>query len=79
VKTVFLPAENEKDLRDERDVPREVVDAIEFVFLTHADELLDAALAHIRPTAPARKPASKPTVKSASKKVRSPAPSRKAA
>jgi ATP-dependent Lon protease len=44
VKTVLLPAENEKDLRDERDVPAEVKRALEFLLVTHADEVLTTAL-----------------------------------
>jgi len=41
VKTVLLPAENEKDLRD---VPEEVRRSLRFVFVRHADEVLAEAL-----------------------------------
>ncbi len=41
VKTVLLPAENEKDLRD---VPEEARRSLRFVFVRHADEVLAEAL-----------------------------------
>jgi ATP-dependent Lon protease len=48
VKTVILPAENEKDLRD---VPAEVREALRFVLVSHADDVLAEALHPARPAA----------------------------
>ncbi len=40
LKTVILPKENKKDLED---VPKEVIKDLKFIFVTHLDEVLDAA------------------------------------
>ncbi len=40
LKTVILPKENKKDLED---VPKEVLKDLKFIFVTHLDEVLDAA------------------------------------
>lgn len=41
VKTVILPKENKKDLED---VPKEVINDLHFVFVSHVDEVLPVAL-----------------------------------
>ena len=41
IKTVILPKENEKDLEE---LPKEVIDDLKFVFVTHMDEVLPVAL-----------------------------------
>ncbi|MBI4168718.1 MAG: endopeptidase La, partial [Acidobacteria bacterium] len=41
IKTVILPAENRKDLRD---VPKPVLDSLQFRFARTVDEVLEAAL-----------------------------------
>ncbi len=41
LKTIILPKDNKKDLID---VPKEVLDDLEFVFVSHMDEVLDVAL-----------------------------------
>jgi len=53
VKTVLLPAENEKDLRD---VPEEVRRALRFVFVTHVDQVLAEALHPARSAAEGQEP-----------------------
>jgi ATP-dependent Lon protease len=40
LKTVILPKENKKDLED---VPKEVLKDLKFIFVSHMDEVLDAA------------------------------------
>jgi ATP-dependent Lon protease len=56
IKTLILPAENEKDLFD---IPKSVLEKLEFKFVKTVDEVFEAAL---QPAAakPASKPAAKP-------------------
>jgi len=42
LKTIIIPRENKKDLED---VPKEVLQSLRFVFVSHMDEVLDIALA----------------------------------
>jgi ATP-dependent Lon protease len=41
IKTIILPAENEKDLHD---IPRDVLDTLEFRFVKTVDDVFEAAL-----------------------------------
>ena len=41
LKTIVLPKENKKDLED---IPKEVIEDLKFVFVSHLDEVLDIAL-----------------------------------
>ena len=45
VRTVILPAENRKDLGDHEEIPAEVFQDINFVYVDRMDEALAAALA----------------------------------
>jgi ATP-dependent Lon protease len=47
LKTVILPKENKKDLED---IPKNVQDEVEFVFVSHLDEVLKIALKKPLPT-----------------------------
>ncbi len=51
LKTIILPKDNKKDLED---VPKEVKKDLDFVFVSHMDEVLDIAL--IRPLRPRLEP-----------------------
>jgi ATP-dependent Lon protease len=67
IKTVILPAPNERDLED---LPKEVVDDLTFIFVDNVRQVFDAALLDrktvpVRPertTARAVKPARRPTL-----------------
>jgi ATP-dependent Lon protease len=41
IKTVILPKDNKKDLED---IPKYVLDDLNFVFVTHMDQVLNVAL-----------------------------------
>lgn len=47
LKTVILPKDNKKDLED---VPKEVIKDLKFIFVSHMDEVLSAALSKPLPT-----------------------------
>jgi ATP-dependent Lon protease len=49
IKRTILPARNEKDLRD---IPQNVKDEMEFIFVKNIDEVLEAALEGGRPSSP---------------------------
>ncbi len=44
LRTIILPKENQKDLED---VPKEVLQDLKFIFVSHMDEVLDIALARL--------------------------------
>ena len=52
IKTVILPAPNERDLED---LPQEVRDDLKFVFVEHVREVFDEALLQPKPAAKAAK------------------------
>ncbi|MGH9946815.1 MAG: S16 family serine protease, partial [Pyrinomonadaceae bacterium] len=50
LKTVILPAPNERDLED---LPQEVLNDLSFIFVEHVQEVFDIALADAKPVAKA--------------------------
>ena len=59
IRTVILPAENEKDLED---IPADVRDQMEFHLVETMDEVIKIAMEAPRPAAAAVEPEAKPAV-----------------